>query len=286
LRILPAVKSWFERYALNQLMVIGVITPELEFQKNKDWVERQVRHLGINFPLVIDADHKIWKGYNNDGWPALYLINHKGEIIFDRLGEGGYQVFETEMRTALAELKIPLPSPETIPEPPKKDCGHATADVPVGTRSSRRPISLENERSPKNTVVVRSREGEVALRGPWEMELEGIHTAGDNANKKILLRVIYEATQAFALLSPPRTGKASRFFIKLDDQWLYEGIAGKDVRFDQDGRSFIPVDDLRLYDVVKGSAGKTHELTVIPEKKDSGIYGFSFADACTTTELP
>ncbi len=132
IRLLPVLKSWFDRYALSQLMIIGVVTPDLEIQKDAAWVRAEMKRLGIDFPVVIDGDRRLWKGYANDGWPTMYVIDRKGRIVFDHLGEGDYRDIEVEMRDALADVTYSLPDPVAPAEPRTKECGHATPDVAAG----------------------------------------------------------------------------------------------------------------------------------------------------------
>ena len=285
LRLLPVLKAWFDRYALNQLMIIGVVTPDLEIEKDATWVRAEIKRVGVDFPVVVDADRRLWKGYANDGWPALYVIDRKGRIVFDHLGEGGYEEIETEMRAALADVTDQVPDPVAPPEPKTKECGHATPDVRMGARVSVRPLRLDKGSSTLH-LLLESREGELATRGKWDLEPDGLRLSRPAPpDLGGFVRVVYEAVQALAVLAPP-AGKKTRFFVKLDEQWLYEGIAGRDVRFDDDGRSFVPVDSARLYDLARDSGDKPHELYVMPEEAGSGVYGFEFADACIATQLP
>ena len=285
LRLLPALKSWFDRYALSQLMVIGVVTPDLEAQKDAAWLRAEVKRLGVEFPIVLDADRRLWKAYANDGWPALYLIDGRGRLVFDRLGEGDYDEFEREIRSALGDLAPKLPEAVEFPEPKTANCGRATADVAMGERAKKPALALDGPSPPPRQMLVQAREGELASRGKWKLEPDGMSLAQANPDSDAFVRVVYAAPQALAVLTAP-PGETQRFFVKRDDQWLYEGTAGDDVRYDDDGRSYVPVRASRLYDLARDPEGRTHELIVIPEKKGGGIFGFSFADRCTLTKLP
>ncbi len=285
IRILPVLKAWFDRYALSQLMVVGVVTPDLDIQRDAVWVQSAMKRLGVEFPVVIDGDRRLWKGYANEGWPALYVIDRKGLIVFDHLGEGGYGEIEREIRAALADVADSIPDPVAAREPETKECGHATPEVALGARAKKRPIVLDDDYSKRNLLLVESREGELSTHGKWDVEPDGLRLAQTNADQSGFVRVIYEANQALAVLAPV-PGRKTRFFVKLDDQWLYEGIAGRDIRIDDDGRSYVLADDLRLYDLARDRGDKPHELYVVPEDKGGGVYGFTFADACTATRLP
>ena len=285
LRLLPVLKAWFDRYALSQLMIIGVVTPELEIQKDAAWVRFEMKRAGVDFPVVIDGDRRLWKGYSNDGWPALYVVDRKGRIVFDHLGEGDYAEIESAMREALADVADQVPDPVSAPEPRTKECGHATPDIALGANAAVHPLILDNDFSKRHLLLVQSREGEVASRGKWDLEPDGLRLSHPAPDLGDFVRVVYEAVQALAVLAPP-AGKKARFFVKQDDQWLYEGIAGRDVRIDDDGRSFVEVDSARLYDLARDPGDRPHELYVMPDRTGGGVYGFQFGDACIATKLP
>ena len=285
IRALPALKAWFDRYALSQLMVVGVVTPELEIQKDAAWVRAEVKRLGIEFPVVIDGDRRLWKSYGNDGWPAFYVIDRKGRVTFDHLGEGDYSETERELREALADVVDDVPDAVNPPEPKAKDCGHATPDVPMGSRPNAvRATAIDNDFSTRHLLLLESRERELASRGKWDLEPDGMRLLRPAADLGDFVRVVFEATQALAVLGPPG-GKKTKFFIKLDDQWLYEGIAGRDVKFDDDGRSYVEATSARLFDLIHDTGDKPHELYVEPDHSGGGVYGFQFADACVATQL-
>ncbi|OGS41920.1 MAG: hypothetical protein A2506_02985 [Elusimicrobia bacterium RIFOXYD12_FULL_66_9] len=289
LRQLPVLKSWFDRYAMSQLMIIGVITPDLEMHRDPVWAKSQLKRLGVEFPVMIDSDRRLWKSYANEGWPALYLIDRNSRIVFDRLGEGGYKEFEKEIRTALADLvdEDELPAAVDVPEPVLKHCGRATSDISMGTRAKIPPLSLDNDFSRRSSMIVEARAGELATRGGWSVEPDGLRLAQNNRDQSAFVRVVYMGAQALAVLAPPPgQNPKARFFVKQDDLWLHEGNAGRDIRFDDDGRSYVLAESARLYDLTRAPTDRPHELYVIPDRKEAGVYGFSFTDSCLATDLP
>jgi hypothetical protein len=93
--------GWFNSPLLNAkslpgnvVAVIGVHTPEFGFEKERPNVENAVRELGISFPVAIDSNHAVWQAFQNEYWPADYLIDGKGRIRYRRFGEGEYDEFE------------------------------------------------------------------------------------------------------------------------------------------------------------------------------------------------
>ncbi len=287
-RVLPALKAWFDRYGLSSVMVVGVLTPDLNFHREAVWAKSILRRYGVDYPVLLDTDRRLWKAYANEGWPALYLVDRRGRIVFDRLGEGGSQEFEKELRAALADLigADELPPPSGIVDPPRQDCGTVTPEISLGARPGVKPATaLDKDTTMRRSLIVEARDAETAHHGRWDIEPDGLRLGQANKDQSAFLRVVYHAAQALAVVSPAETGR-TRVFVKQDDLWLHEGNKGRDIQFDEDGRSFIVVDSPRLYDLTRESIHTPHELFLIPERQGATVHGFSFSDACVVTTLP
>lgn len=102
---LPYVKAWHEKYAAQGLVVIGVHTPELEHERKPENVKKAVRDLSITFPVVLDNDFATWRRYDNQYWPAAYLIDTNGKIVYVAIGEGDYERTEARIRELLRQVK-------------------------------------------------------------------------------------------------------------------------------------------------------------------------------------
>src|SRR5688572_13938664 len=105
LRTLPYRRAWAEKYRQG-LVLIGVHTPEFEFEKNLDNVRRAVRQMRIEYPIVIDNDYSIWRAFKNQYWPALYFIDARGRIRQHHFGEGEYVRSEMAIQRLLAEVGV------------------------------------------------------------------------------------------------------------------------------------------------------------------------------------
>lgn len=103
LRSLPYVRAWAEKYKDQGLVVIGVHTPEFEFEKNLDNVRREAKDMSVDYPIAIDNDYAIWSAFDNHYWPALYLIDAQGHIRHHQFGEGEYERSETIVQQLLTE---------------------------------------------------------------------------------------------------------------------------------------------------------------------------------------
>jgi thiol-disulfide isomerase/thioredoxin len=103
LRTLPYVRAWAEKYREQGLMVIGVHTPEFEFEKNLDNIRSAVKEMRVTYPVAIDSNYAIWRAFGNQAWPAVYLIDAKGQVRYRHFGEGEYEAMETTIQRLLAE---------------------------------------------------------------------------------------------------------------------------------------------------------------------------------------
>src|SRR5262245_13729926 len=91
LRTLPYIRAWSEKYKDNGLLVIGVHTPEFPFEKNIDNVRRAAKDMMIDYPIAIDSDYAVWRTFNNEYWPAMYLVDAQGRMRYHHFGEGEYE---------------------------------------------------------------------------------------------------------------------------------------------------------------------------------------------------
>jgi cytochrome c biogenesis protein CcdA/thiol-disulfide isomerase/thioredoxin len=95
IRTLPYVTKWYDTYKDKGFVVIGVHTPEFAFEKSTGNVQTAINHFGINYPVAQDNNYSTWAAYNNQYWPAEYLIDQKGNIVYEHFGEGNYDLTET-----------------------------------------------------------------------------------------------------------------------------------------------------------------------------------------------
>jgi thiol-disulfide isomerase/thioredoxin len=102
LRTLPYVRAWAHKYQQG-LVIIGVHTPEFPFERNVDNVRRAVQQMRIEYPIVIDNDYAIWRAFNNQYWPALYLVDGRGRVRQHQFGEGEYDTSERAIQRLLKE---------------------------------------------------------------------------------------------------------------------------------------------------------------------------------------
>lgn len=100
---LPTVKKWDAQYRDKGLTIIGVHTPELDYERNVDNLRREVAGLGIKYPVVTDNDYTTWKAYGVEAWPTVFLLDKQGRIRWTHVGEGAYYETEEVIKKLLAE---------------------------------------------------------------------------------------------------------------------------------------------------------------------------------------
>ena len=121
LRTLPYVKAWHERYADAGLRVVSVHSPGFEASRDEDAVYAAVERLGIEHPVLVDQQLRLWTSYDNEGWPARYLWApaERGHVLDEfHYGEGAYAETERAIQTLLGVEGEPLAPvrPEDDPE--------------------------------------------------------------------------------------------------------------------------------------------------------------------------
>jgi thiol-disulfide isomerase/thioredoxin len=103
LRTLPYVRAWAEKYKDQGLVVIGVHSPEFEFEKNLDNVRHAVKGVNVDYPVAVDSDHALWRAFRNEYWPALYFADAQGRNRHHHFGEGDYERSERVIQQLLGE---------------------------------------------------------------------------------------------------------------------------------------------------------------------------------------
>jgi cytochrome c biogenesis protein CcdA/thiol-disulfide isomerase/thioredoxin len=131
-RTLPHVEAWYRDYARDGFVVVGVHTPEFAFEHVVSNVRAQAASLGVRYPVAIDDDDATWNAYDNEYWPADYLVDASGDIRHVHFGEGDYPGTEQLIRQLLATARPgrPLPAPTDVAD--KTPAGEMSPETYVG----------------------------------------------------------------------------------------------------------------------------------------------------------
>lgn len=101
IHVMPYVKQWHERYREQGLVVVGVHTPEFGYERGTRNVENAVKRFGIKYAVAQDNGYKTWNAYGNRYWPALYLVDRNGRVVYRHFGEGDYARTESAIQKLL-----------------------------------------------------------------------------------------------------------------------------------------------------------------------------------------
>jgi len=106
LRSLPYVRAWADKYRDQGLVVIGAHTPEFSFERDLDNIRRAARDENVTYPIAVDTDYAIWRAFDNNYWPANYLVDAQGQVRYHQFGEGEYEQTERMIQQLLAEAGV------------------------------------------------------------------------------------------------------------------------------------------------------------------------------------
>ena len=267
IRTLPHVTSWHETYKDDGFTVIGVHTPEFEFEKKTENVEQAIKQYRITYPVAQDNDYLTWRAYDNHYWPAHYLIDAERNIRYTHFGEGKYEETEEMIRKLLMEKndsiseKIPEMSDETprFNQTPETYLGLGRMQYHVGTTT---PKQGQNS-FPTNATV--SQVNRFTFGGDWLLSKEYAQS-GEDAE----LTIRFNANDVFLVITPPETGGQVR--VLLDGALISEGQEGEDV---VDG--LVTLDEARLYKLVDlgGNRGE-HVLQLEFLSTGTQVFAFTF----------
>ncbi len=276
LRAMPYVREWAERYRDHGLVVIGVHAPEFAFERNLANVQRAVKDLKVTYPVAIDNDFAIWRGFNNKYWPAHYFIDAQGQIRAHHFGEGNYAQSEQIIRQLLREAGNTLPGDDAPVammldgvarqadmsnlKSPETYLGHARAE------NFASPGGQRQDQPADYTVPGTLQHNQWALAGRWTVGNEDARL--ETPGGRIAFR--FHARDLHLVLAPGEDGKPVRFRVRIDGQ-APGAAAGGDISADGDGR----VDENRLYQLIRQS-GAVQERTFEIEFLDPGVRAYAF----------
>jgi len=268
IRTLPYLKGWHEKYADKGLVIIGVHTPEFEFEKDYSNVRAAVEKYGIKYAVAQDNDYATWRAYRNNYWPRKYLVDSKGIIRYDHIGEGAYEGTEKAIISLLSETgkEVKMNMTGGKEEPDFSQIG--TPELYLGYNFARVPLGNPEGFSAGNIVdykpVQPALPNTIYLSGKWKNEADRIISAGNST-----LYLAYKAKDVNIV-----AGGGSKIRISLDGKPLSRESFGRDMT-EESGNAVVKIDSQRLYNIVSTSGYGTHLLEIYAEPGFE-IYTFTF----------
>lgn len=272
-RTMPYLTSWYDKYRDQGLEIIGVHTPEFEFEKKRENVQAALNEFGIEYPVVMDNDYGTWSNYGNRYWPRKYIIDIDGFIVYDHIGEGAYAETEEVIQGLLSERMTRLGETGSV------SSGVVSVDAESVNRNGRQysPETYfgawrnsnfgngtpEKELSSNFVVPDDLRQNQFYLDGAWDITDEYI--TNTEAGARIIFP--YQAAKVFMVAGAEQPVRLQI----LRDGEVVGRVAGQSV--DADG--YVTVEPEQLYRLIEDSDGwGEHTLEIIVE--DPGLQAFTF----------
>ena len=259
IRTLPYLTEWDSKYRDKGLVIIGVHSPEFEFEKEKSNVQEANDRYGIKYPVVQDNDHVTWNAFNNRYWPAKYLIDAQGYIRYTHFGEGNYEETEKKIQELLEDvsgetLGIELTGETNGPRyrtTPELYAGAVFA-LPRGQYVGNKKTvdRLEDYTLPSEL----DKRDVIYLDGLWVHNADNLQFNGTAGT----IALEFTASEVNIVAAPNEGAKNVELELFIDGKSATSSNAGEDVQF-LGNKAFVPIDQERLYKLFKGDYGE-HRL--------------------------
>ncbi|MDE2788616.1 MAG: redoxin domain-containing protein [Chloroflexota bacterium] len=305
IRTLPFLRDWWSQYEDDGLVILGIHTPEFEFEKDYENVSEALMTHDIGWPVAQDNNMVTWRNFENRYWPAKYLFNSHGEMIYSHFGEGAYGETEQKIRNALVEAGADLSDdPQDLPEDQVRDAAFQSArtsgNAPVTpelyagwqrnvgvARAGRHPYVAQYEDYFQSILDDGSGIIDVQVpqdlhphllyfQGIWSVEPERIRHGRKTEMLEDYLALNYAAKSVNAVLTSD-SGEPYEVVVTVDGAMLTEENAGADIQWDENGYSYILVDEPRMYGIVDNPQYLPQSiLTMRSNSDDFGLFAFTF----------
>jgi len=254
LRTLPHVTRWYDQYKDKGLVVIGVHSPEFPFEKQEGNVRDAIRKYNIHYPVAQDNDLATWDAWDNQYWPAEYLVDQRGNVVAHHFGEGNYAEMENAIRTLLGLPRLADAKAETDKDAPDFN-QLGSPEMYFGSDRSQNNASPEGARSGTRDFTAPSRLelNQFALVGRWEIGRQNASLVGSSGE----IRLHFKAKKVHMVASAN------------DPVTLEIAVDGKP-------QAPVTVQASQLYTLFEGDGYKDHVLTIKVPKANFHAFTFTF----------
>ena len=261
-RTLPYLRSWNEKYSDKGLVIIGVHSPEFEFEKSEKNVSQAIKDFKLTYPVIQDNDFATWRAYNNRYWPAKYFIDKEGYVRYSHFGEGAYDESEKVIQELLKEAgatdlssEISNPTYQIQAKTPEIYLGYGRIDHFASPETIKRD-ALSTYSSPEILG-----NNEMAYTGNWNIMEEYA-----NPQKGATLTLNFESKEVFLVMRTK--GTPSKVKVYVDDKLQYFGLDNKN--------GIVTVDKDTLYKLINLPTPGTHNLRLEFEDSNAELHAFTF----------
>jgi thiol-disulfide isomerase/thioredoxin len=275
IRTAPYLRAWAEKYGDQGLVVIGVHSPEFDFEKDVGNVRRAVQAMRLGYPIAIDSDHAVWRAFDNHYWPALYLVDAQGRIRHHQFGEGGYEESERVIQRLLAEAGTGRNASGVVSvdardvEAPAAWQSLGTPETYVGYEHALNlasPGGAAADRPHVYAAPAQLKRNHWALAGDWTVGRQA--TALNRANGRITFR--FHARDLNLVMGPAARGAPVRFRVRIDG-----GPPRAAHGIDADDQGSGTVTEQRLFQLIR-QPGPIADRQFEIEFLDPGVEAFVF----------
>jgi thiol-disulfide isomerase/thioredoxin len=269
-RTLPYLRAWYDRYRNDGLVIIGVHSPEFDFEKDHGNVEQAVGRLKVTWPGALDDGLVVWDAFANRYWPAKWITDRQGRIRYFHAGEGNYSETENVIRSLLGvdgssprahDPKEPQAAPDEVAQ-------NITQETYLGTE---RGSTAEEGRHTYQPGEPRLHQP--GLTGTWQGEPQLIRSVSPDAS--LSLRYLAREVNLVMATGPPG-GAAVDVTVELDGKPIPESFRTADTRVDDHGATFVHVQASDLYRLALGPRVEEHTLRLTPRAPGLEAFAFTF----------
>lgn len=293
IRTYPYLAEWRRRYEPLGVRFVGVHSPQYGFAMDPANVQADVKRHHLTHPIAVDSYLKIAEAYGNKFWPRTLVVDPRGTIRADQIGEGGYAAVEQTIQDLVRVAKPQVLFPELVQalsavDLPGAVCYPTTPETYLGTLRGK----LGNdEPAPITNALVRYQapesraEGVVYAHGAWSMHDEFIRHADDSETLEESLWLKYRAVEVNVVMKPEGIYWHS-VFVEIDGRPVPREVAGQDILYSPEGQSYVKVDAPRMYNLTARQPYGTYELRLSVRGKGLSVYSFSFGTCAIPAGTP
>jgi len=269
IRTVPFLQEIWKKYRQYDFFIIGIHTPEFEFEKSPVNVELALERFDIHWPIVLDNDYINWNHFANHYWPAKYLIDQNGYIVYEHFGEGGYRETEEKIQE---ELKRDFGTQE-FPPLTKYEGSGGYCTIPTPERYlgfSRGFITnaggYHEDHIGHYLLPAIIPQNSIALKGEFTAKPEYIESFGDGGE----IVINFNGTEVNLVMAPVESFAV--IHVELDGQDVPDDLAGEDM-----DKSDVVVSESRMYSLIVSSIPINGMLKIKPQESNIKAYAFTFS---------
>jgi len=281
IRTLPYVRSWYDRYGRDGLVVVGVHSPEFDFEKVHANVQKAVTRLAVTWPVALDDDMAIWDRFDNHYWPAKYVTDRQGRLRYTHSGEGEYGVTEDVIRNLLG-VDPASPRAGAANGPAEDDTATGTTrETYLGVERGSADAQAGPATYPEPGAISRH---EVRLVGEWVADAQSVEARAPGA----AVVLSYRAKEVNLVFNPPvgpagPAGPGSEavtgpvdVVVTLDGEPLPAADRTPDTVVEADGTTLVRVDRSDLFRLVVTPSSDDHLLRLTATSPGVRAFAFTF----------